>query len=174
MNILVVYSSRTGNTKKIAQAIQCALPENVTLRNVEEEPNFSECDLVFIGYWVDKGIADSKAQKFMKQICNKHIALFGTLGAYPESDHAKDCIERTEQLLSSCTVVDHFLCQGAIDPKLIQWMKTLPKDDPHGPNKSSLKRWHDAATHPDEQDYANVSKWALNVLKKVDAIVSGV
>lgn len=38
-------------------------------------------------------------------------------------------------------------------------MRSLPKDDPHGANSTSEKRWAAAATHPDIVDLAVAQKY---------------
>ena len=56
MKTIVLYSSRTGNTKKVAQAVAGALPAGTPCLPVAEAPSDIEAyDLVFLGYWVDRG-----------------------------------------------------------------------------------------------------------------------
>lgn len=164
MRIAVIYSSRTGNTRKVAEAIHESLPEGAELCRIDDAPDPSRFDLIFVGFWVDKGTANKDAQTFMQKLSGQRVALFGTLGAYPDSDHARQCLERASALLPTCTVVDTFICQGAIDPKLIEWMKTLHPDNPHGPNEARRKLWHDAESHPDETDLASARQWAARVI----------
>lgn len=62
--------------------------------------------------------------------------------AYPDSQHAMDCIERIKKLFegNENEVVGHYHCQGAIDPKLIEMMKNkFGPDHPHGPNPERIK-----------------------------------
>lgn len=35
----------------------------------------------------------------METVKNKKIGLFGTLGAYPDSDHAKQCMKKAKALV---------------------------------------------------------------------------
>ncbi len=169
MRIAVIYSSRTGNTRKVAQAIHESLPDGAELCSVDDPTDPTRFDLIFLGFWVDKGTANRDAQNFMQKLSGQRVALFGTLGAYPDSDHGRQCLERVSALVPTCAVVDTFLCQGAIDPKLIEWMKTLPADDPHGPNEARRKLWLDAEAHPDEGDLASARRWAARVLAPVRA-----
>ncbi|RZN32941.1 MAG: hypothetical protein EF813_11490 [Methanosarcinales archaeon] len=77
MRTLVVYSSRTGNTKKIADAIYEITPEESKIAPVEYNPDFKDYDFVVLGFWVDKGLPDKKAQKYLRTINRKKI------GNYP-------------------------------------------------------------------------------------------
>ncbi|VGO16186.1 hypothetical protein PDESU_04776 [Pontiella desulfatans] len=166
MKILVAYSSKTGNTRKLAEAIHLVLPD-ADLCPMASAPNPAQYDLIFMGCWIDKGTADLEAQAFMAKIHDKPVALFFSLGAYPDSAHAAECQETVSGLLASCSVVDRFMCQGAIDPELIEWMKALPKDHGYGPTDSRKKLWKDAETHPDKDDLKAVSNWATGVLAAV-------
>ncbi|SDZ77597.1 Flavodoxin [Desulfuromusa kysingii] len=168
MKVSIIVSSKTGNTRKIAEAIYKELPD-AELYNVENAPEPTEYDLIFMGFWVDKGTADAKAKEYMQTIKSTHIALFGTLGADPDSQHAQDSLKKAAMLVPDCQIIDHFLCQGAIDPALIKWMCELPDNHPHAPNAERRKRWQDASTHPDMSDCHNASNWAVATLEKANS-----
>ncbi len=63
MKILLTYSSKTGNTRKVAEGIYEILPEGSLITPIEENINPNEFDLILVGFWVDKGMADEKAKK---------------------------------------------------------------------------------------------------------------
>ncbi len=165
MKTLIVYSSKTGNTRKLAYAVHLALPD-AELCRVEMAPNPEKYDLIYLGFWIEDGTADEKMREFMKRIKGKKVALFATLGAYPESKHAAESLASATDLIPDCQNAGHFICQGAIDPELIEWMETLPKDHGYGPTESRKKLWDDAALHPNDADLENVADWALGVYKK--------
>ena len=90
MKTIVLYSTRTGNTKKVAEAIAEALPAGTPCLSVKEAPaDIDSYDCVFLGFWVDRGTADKDSQDMLKQVTNKHVAIFATLGADPKSEHRK-------------------------------------------------------------------------------------
>ena len=156
MRTLVVYSSRTGNTKKVADAIYEIMPDGSRIASVEEDPNVEDYDFVAAGFWVDRGKPDRKAEDYLKKIKGKKIGLFATLGADPDSEHAKDCIERASEMVKADNdLIGHFVCQGKVDPKLIAMFAKLPPDHPHAitPERDALHRR--ASTHPDQQDLRN-------------------
>ena len=153
MKTAVIYSSETGNTKKVAEAIRAAMPEGAELHAIEDAPPPAAYDLLVIGFWVDKGVADAKASAYMKTITNKKVFSFFTLGADPASPHAKSCADKAPTFYGAdCEHLGAYYCQGAVAPKLIDWMKQLPADHPHGPNEERLARWAEAAKHPDQAD----------------------
>ncbi len=174
MRPVVVYSSKTGNTKKVAEAVQAALPEGTPIRLAPEMSDISDFDLVYMGYWVDRGTADEAAREAMAKITGKKVALFATLGAYPDSDHAKESLEKGAACLGAdCDVVGTFICQGAIDPALQERMRQFPPDHPHAVTPERLQRWKDASTRPDEEDCANAASFARETFAKAEMLSGG-
>ncbi len=165
MKTLIVYSSKTGNTRKLAYAVHLAL-DDAQLSRVEMAPNPADYDLIYLGFWIENGTADEKTKTFMKRLKGQRVAMFATLGAYPDSKHAAESLDAAVKLIPDCRVVGHFICQGAIDPELIEWMETLPKDHGYGPTESRRQLWKDAALHPNDTDLENVADWALRIQKK--------
>jgi flavodoxin len=168
MKAAVIYSSKTGNTKKVAEAILEGLPVGTEIYSVETAPTPDEFDFIAMGYWVDKGTADKNAMEYMKTISDKKVAIFATLGAYPDSDHAKESLKNGAECLGeNCEVIDTFICQGAIDPKLMEWMSKLPEDHPHAPDDARRKRWKDAKDRPDAEDLKKAAEFAKKTFEQV-------
>ena len=161
MKSIILYSSLTGNTKSVAEAMASVMPEGTPCVPVKEAPeNLADYDNVFVGFWVDRGTANKEAAKLIE-----------TLGMYADSDHARESIEKASELLQNKeSLVDGFVCQGKIDPKVIEMMyKMFPPGSAHGqsPERDAL---HKAAeTHPDEQDFANAKEFTKSVLAKLQA-----
>ncbi len=165
MKSLVVYSSRTGNTEKVAQAIFEILEEPKEIWPVENAPMPDEFDFIALGFWVNRGTADEKAQEYIKKIKGKKIGIFGTLGAYPDSDHAVRAMKRVEKLLFQNEVLGGFLCQGKIDPEVVRRMgKLAPETHPMTPERR--KRIEEAKLHPNEKDLLNAQVAFSAILKK--------
>lgn len=165
MKILIAYSSRTGNTRKLAEAIHLALP-NADLCPMGSVPNRDSYDLIFAGFWVEAENACADAKPCLKKLGGKPVALFATLGAYPDSQHAADSLKAAASEIPGGNVVDRFICQGRIDPLMIEWMEQLPAGDENAPTESRRKLWKDAETHPDDADLQAVADWAVAVLEK--------
>lgn len=162
MKKIIIYSSKTGNTKKIAEAIH-SLDREISIISVDEIKDLSlleNYDTIFLGGWIDRGTFDGKALNLAKEIKEKKVGYFFTLGAEPNSNHCSDCRENIESLLLSNgnEIVAKFWCQGAIDPKLIEWMSQLPIDHHMAPSQERRERWVRAASHPDEGDRVNVMR----------------
>ncbi|GAA6391414.1 flavodoxin family protein [Megasphaera sp.] len=171
MKTIVLYSSRTGNTKKVAQAVAGALPAGTPCLPVAEAPSDIEAyDLVFLGYWVDRGTANAEAKQFLEGLRPHHVALFATLGADPKSAHAQQSLDEGARILPEGTdVVGTFICQGAVDPKIIEMMyKQFPAGHPHGRTPERDARHAEAAKHPDEADLKEAADFAAAVLQRLE------
>ncbi len=168
MKTLIAYSSKTGNTKKVGEAISKVIL-NSDIMDLNKVKDVNNYDLIIVGTWIDKGSADSNALNFIKKIEDKKVAYFFTLGAYPGSKHATDCIENINNLFyeNNNSIIGNFHCQGAIDPTLISWMEKLPKEHPHSPNPERLKRWKDASFHPNEEDFINAQEVFKNIISSI-------
>lgn len=159
MKILIAYSSKTGNTESVAEAINEVI-ENGVLMNIEDNPNPEDYDGIIVGYWADKGEADELADNFMDRIKNKPCGVFATLGAYPDSDHGKKIINYGIEKLENNgnKVLKTFVCQGRMAKTLKEKFEQYPKGHRHHPNSLSIKRHIDAMTHPHERDFNNAKE----------------
>ncbi len=163
MKNLVVYSSITGNTQKIAEAIAASIP-NSELHTTISCPEVKVGDNVIVGFWCDKDHMDEPAMSFIKSSGIKKVALFGTLGGDPKSEHAQNFIKRVlEALPSGIDVLSIRLWQGKVNPKVLEMMSKMPNARPMTPERKA--RLDEAAKHPTPQDCEEAALWAKDVLR---------
>lgn len=155
MKTMIVYSSRTGNTEKIARAILETLPEDTEIYPVDKAPSPDGYDRLLIGFWADKGRVDDQARQYMTIVKNKQVGLFATLGAQPESKHALDILASAREQLTGNTIFGEFICQGKIDPSLIKMMEA---SGAHPMTPERLKLHEEAKNHPNEEDCRNAQE----------------
>ena len=67
MKSLVVYSSQSGNTKKLAEAVFEALPEGKEITPVDGAPDPKGYDFVAVGFWLKGGDPDPKSLEYLKK-----------------------------------------------------------------------------------------------------------
>ena len=124
----------------------------------------TDFDKVLVGFWVDKTIAEPKARDFIEKIKGKKVGIFATLGAYPDSDHARDALKNTKELLEPQNqVVKEFICQGKVDPKITEQFEKLPPGHPMYMTEERKQRHKDASTHPDHDDIKNAQEVFKNI-----------
>jgi flavodoxin len=165
MQGLIVYSSRTGNTEKVAKGIYEAFLQESELFPIEKAPDPEGYQWILLGFWVNRGTADDDTLAYINRLHNKHVGFFATLGAYPDSKHAADVAERVGALISKDNaLLGCFLCQGKIDPKLTEKFKQFPPDHPHAMTPERIQRHKDALSHPDAEDVANATRACKSML----------
>jgi flavodoxin len=147
MNPVVIYSSKSGNTEKVALEITRELSCNAI--KISRETDLStisikDFDLVVIGTWVRGGEPSPDMISFLEQIsfedCNRQFALFMTWAGGGVSDVL--ALKRVKQLLETKNqrlLDDSFKCLG----------KTF----------GLVRRGH-----PDPKDLADARKWARTLV----------
>lgn len=110
MKIKVLYHSKTGNTKKIADAIADAVGAKSELIN--ENTSIDNTDMLFIGDGIYGGKTNPQTDKFLRTLNSskiKNVAVFGTYGGQTTA------ITKMKGLLNSqgISVIDEtFGCKG--------------------------------------------------------------
>lgn len=171
MKILIAYSSKTNNTKKIAVEIYETLKDTATidLLNIKKQKNKLDTnyDLYILGCWVDKGTLNKKMMNFIQQqnLQYKKVALFMTCGVPKNHNHALQALENYKHYLEKHKneVIDTFICQGKIDPKILLVFKVLSwkkSNFIHKINDEMLFWIKSSQTHPDMEDIQNIKIWA--------------
>ncbi len=170
MKLLIVYSSRTGNTRRIAEAIFEILPESREIHPVAAAPLPDAFDFVGIGFWVNQGMADEASLQYMRRIHNQKVGLFGTLAAYPDSEHARECMQQVKNLLeeNGNTVLGGFMCQGKVDPDAVEKVSSItPETNPMTAERRD--RIEEAKRHPNEKDILNAQTAFAAILQKLQS-----
>jgi len=152
MKSLIVYSSQTGNTQKLADIIYNFLSNEKNIFKIEEAPNPSGFDLIFLGFWLKAGNPDPKTQEYLKQITKQKLFLFSTHGASKESQHAKNAMENAKKMAPEADIIGCFNCPGEVTPKILEkarskaeppvWLKDAPAAKGH-PNDADCKELKD-------------------------------
>ena len=169
MKTLVLWSSRTGNTKAVAGAIYEALPgEKDIMEEGRQGKDLSSYDLIFVGFWGYRRGADPVAQATLASLENQKVAIFATAGTYPDSEPAKMYLANAAALLpKSSTCVGTFICQGRVNSFHQKKIQGLPQETAHAMDPARLARLEEAEKHPNEEDFAAAGQWAVSVAEKV-------
>ena len=76
MSYAIVYSSRTGNTRLLAETIRRSLDPADCLYFGEGDPAALAADTIYLGFWTDKGRCDEQTAHFLSQLTNQRVFLF--------------------------------------------------------------------------------------------------
>ena len=127
MKGIIIYSSKTGNTKRMAKKIYEALKDKyqMEIEDIIDSPDAEGYDFVLLGGWIDRGTLEGKALKYLNQIKNKNLGLFATLGAMPDSEHGKKVLCNLKDLLKDRESLGQYICPGQVDPKMIEKLKGI-------------------------------------------------
>lgn len=172
----VIYSSLTGNTQEVAEAIYAMLPEPCSIYSLKDESliNLDDYQNIIMGFWIDKSTADPLAAKFIPKLQNKNVALFATVGALPTmssptadyANYGEKCLSNAAALLNkNCKLVHCFICQGRISAKMTEAFRHFPADHPHYLTPERLARHQASQSHPDQQDLAAAKQFAIETVK---------
>ncbi len=150
MKNLIVYSSKGGNTKKLAEEMFKQLPEDKDIAPVSKAPAPDNYDVVCVGFWLKGGQPDPAAQEYLKN-CTGKIFLFATHGVAPGSNHAKMALNKAGELAAKATVIGSFSCQGEVSEKM---METAANKNPQPPWLADAPA---AKGHPNTSDFMELS-----------------
>lgn len=159
MKTLVVYSSQTGNTKKLASAVYESLKGEKEIFPVQNAPDPKNYDFIALGFWFKGGKPDPKSAEYLDKVGKgKRLFLFATHGASPRSDHAKNGIKNAANLAPDAELIGSFTCQGEVNPKVMEKVKAKPVP-PVWINDAP-----DAAGHPDDGDINRIKEVINNLV----------
>ena len=110
MSYAIICSSKTGNTKKLAQRAREVLGSKIV-------DDVAEADTVLLGSWTDKGGLDPALADSLAQLAGKKVFLFGTCGFGGSQAYYDRVLDRFQSALpEDAKVIGRFMCQGQMPP----------------------------------------------------------
>ncbi len=159
-NFSIIFSSLTGNTKKLADTIHEMLPHDKCDYFGENDSRVPQSDLLYIGFWTDKGNADHKTLELLAKLKNKKIFLFGTAGFGGSDVYFKKILEQVRQSIdSSNVVIGEYMCQGKMPLSVRERYIKMKESPEHPANLDMLiKNFDCALSHPDGEDMERLKR----------------
>lgn len=167
MEYLVVYTSITGNTEKIAMEIFETLPgKSKDIQRVEEVEH-DEADLYFVGFWNNRGTCSSEIMDFLGTLHGKQIALFGTCGMGQDSEYYKRTANQVAAFIPDDSIyLGSFLCPGKMPPQVLEKYRRMQRISDTPQMRKMIKNYEEAMLHPDHEDLMNARKFVNEILQK--------
>ena len=150
----ILFSSLTGNTKKLADAIHETLPEEGCEYFGAIKTPVPSSELLYIGFWTDKGNADNETLTLLSTLKNRRIFLFGTAGFGGSDAYFQKILGQVKQSIdSSNAVIGEYMCQGKMPQSVRERYIKMKEDPEHPANLDALIENFDCAlSHPDMDD----------------------
>lgn len=168
MTYALTTSSLSGNTIKVATALETALPshEVVFAGRTPDVAHLDEAgeqalaqiqgaDIVVAGFWCDKGGCDAKTAALLATLEGKSVFLFGTAGAPDDDYHARVIEKAAANLPESAVLLGGFVCQGQLGEHVVKKFTRGLAADPNDAHSLRLKRNYETSQgHPNADDLA--------------------
>ena len=156
MKTLIIYSSLTGNTKKVCEKAYEILKGEKEITPLEKVYNYNlnEFENIIIGCWIDKAAANGDMRKFISKLSGKNLYFITTLAAKLDSAHAEKCIRNMRTLCSkNNNFIDGVLARCRVSDELQEKFDKFPLNVIHKfvPNMKEIIL--DADSHPNEEDF---------------------
>lgn len=146
MKYAIVYSSITGNTKKLAETIKNKVGECYFGKPSDEA---FEADIIFIGSWAAKNSCTPDIQAFIEKLSNKKVFIFGTAGYSNTKEYFEEILNNVKSHVpSSNTIIGTYMCQGKVSDA---WQNKIKES---APDKYELikNNLEESMNHPSEDD----------------------
>ena len=168
MTYAIVYSSRTGNTKRLAETVRRDLEDETVLYCGELSEKALEADRIFIGFWTEQGTCDKQTEAFLKTVRRKEVFLFGTAGFGDDPNYFETILKRTRRHLHhSVTVLDTFMCCGKMPVSVRERYVKLMDSPSRPPHLEEMNANFDRAIfHPDAADLLSLQDKVLRCIQK--------
>ena len=159
----IIFSSLTGNTKKLADTIRAVLPSEDCDYFGAPETAELHSEMLYVGFWTDKGNADSAALGLLSKLKDKKIFLFGTAGFGGSAAYFQKILDHVKQSVDpSNTVVGEYMCQGKMPQSVRDRYMKMKAQPEHPANIDALiENFDRALSHPDEDDLERLRKIIL-------------
>lgn len=145
MKVQIIYTSLSGSTRRLAEAIYEGLNvENKSIHDLKDGIPSLDGDVLLFGYWGANALPDEKMTELLHNVKGKAVGVFATLGYYADSFHAFDTIKTgVDYLKEDNLIIGSYVCNGAISPTLMENHKI-----PEHPTLQKHLRWELTSNHP--------------------------
>lgn len=166
MRYSIVYSSKTGNTRRLAEAIERQLPAGDLLYCGAPDAAALQADVLFVGFWTDKGTCDETVVQLLKQAEGKTVYLFGTAGFGQSQQYFDQILARVRENLPAGAVYGGgYMCQGRMPQAVRSRYEAMQVKEPENARYKMLIENFDAAlAHPDTNDLEAAAAWTKGCL----------
>lgn len=164
MRALVAYMSKTGNTRKIAEAIYGELSCEKELRPIGEVRDLGGYDIAFLGFPVHQFGPDKETKEILSNLGRdgRKVALFITHASPESAPQLSEWLAKFKEAASGANVVGMFDCQGQLSKNVERMLKIMPSKE-----MRFFAKNHNSQGQPDEQAVMRARAFARDTLSAV-------
>ncbi len=167
MKVLVAYMSKTGNTKKVAEAIYDEITDEKEIKRIDEVDSIEGYYVTFLGFPIHKMGPDKKTEQLLEKHCinGRKVVLFVTHAAPEDSPDLPPMLAKFWEAAHGANIVDKFDCQGELDKTTKRIMSILPD--------AKLRLWakqDNSQGQPDKARLDRARAFSWNVMNKLHEI----
>jgi flavodoxin len=164
MKVLVAYMSKTGNTKKVAEAIFEEISDEKEIKTIDEVDSIEGYDVAFLGFPIHRMGPDKKAAQLLEKHCvnGRNVVLFMTHAAPEDSQDLPPMLDKFRQAAREANIVDMFDCQGELAKTIKLIMSILPD--------AQLRSWakqDNSKGQPDKARLDRAGAFSRDVMKRL-------
>lgn len=129
----------------------------------------SGADVVFVGFWCDKGSCSPAVQHFLQGLAGKRVFLFGTCGFGESDEYFAQILDRVRAYLpADARFIGGAMCQGKMGMGVKRrYEGMLEKDPENAQARMLIDNWNKAQIHPNEDDVSRIAAAAKEALEGI-------
>ena len=172
MKGLITYSSKTGNTKKLAEKIYDRLKNNfdIELKALDDD-NFKDLEkysYILHGFWTRMTKIDNKSKKFLSKLGkDKIVGLFGTSGGEHLSEHGKRLHDDIKSELDKLNSIGCKMTLGKVNPDMLSKMDGIIGNLVPKKMKEYIKEMAEKSREATDEERNEVAEFFENKLKEI-------
>jgi flavodoxin len=164
MKVLVAYKSKTGNTRKVAEAIYGEINYEKEIKTIDQVDTIEGYDVTFLGFPIEKEGPSKQATQFLEKHCGNggKIVLFITHAAQEDSPELQPMLDKFTQAASGAKILDMFDCQGQLAKSVKMIMSVMPN--------AKYRRWaklDNSQGQPDQTRIERARTFSRDVMRRM-------
>ena len=159
MSYAIVYNSVPAIPNCLPAPFRKHSPQRDCLYFGRPDPKALEAEVIYLGFWTDKGRCDEESAAFLQGLTAQRVFLFGTAGFGGSSSYFDQILDRVRgELPPQAEVIGTFMCQGKMPMSVRERYEAMPES----PRRTAMLENFDEALHrPDGQDLAEAKAAVL-------------
>lgn len=158
MKTAIIFSTVTGQTEKLANAIKSTIGTVDYFGKPSDEALLA--DVIYVGSWTVGFSCSPDIKEFLEKLNDKKVFVFMTAGYNSTEEFFTPIIDSAKaNINSSNEIIGQFICQGAVSEAKQEGIKKMDIDK-YNSMKEQLEL---SASHPSADDIANLTEIVKNI-----------